>query len=123
MDFGFIWTLHGFVCSLWTSSSECRFSWFLSNWGRVFEHLTIIVRISLKINLTYSVLFRFLISSKDSMDGPLSNFKLLQVILDTLKPETQAPRITSMEASLCKSSSKRPLALEITFGIIFESCL
>ena len=40
------------------------------------------------------------------MDGPLSNSNLLQVILDTLKPNTQAPRITSMEASLCKSSSK-----------------
>ena len=110
--FGLIWTsdLFGLYMALFAVCGLLRasvgFLGFYSNWGRVFEHLTIIVRISLKINLTYSVIFRFLISSKDSMEGPLSNSKLLQVILDTLKPDTQAPRITSMEASLCKSSSK-----------------
>ena len=40
------------------------------------------------------------------MNGPLSNSKVLQAILDTLKSDTQAPRITSMEAFLCKLSSK-----------------
>ena len=105
MDFGFIWTLHGFVCRLWTTSSECWFSWFLSTWGRVFEDLIIIVRIRqcLKINLTYSVLFRFFISSQDSMDGPL---KISQVILGTLKSDTQALQITSMEPSLYTTFSK-----------------
>ena len=36
------------------------------------------------------------------MDGPLSDSKISHVILGTLKPDKQALRITSIEASLYK---------------------
>ena len=57
------------------------------------------------------------------MEGPLSNFKLLQVILDTLKPDTQTHVSHQWKLPCVNRLLKRPLALEITFGIIFESCL
>ena len=59
------------------------------------------------------------------MDGPLSNSKLLQVILDTLNPGQMPKPHGSRQWKLpCVNRLlKRPIALELTFGIIFETCL
>ena len=56
------------------------------------------------------------ISSKDSMDELL---KISQVILGTLKPDTQALQTTSMEASLYKSSSKTSTCFGVSIRAYF----